>query len=90
MPVARPTPRLHNESMKNVLVREVPDEVHRALTRKAAARGQSLQQYLADELARLAERPSIDELLGRIERRRGGRVGLGRAADDLREERDRR
>jgi len=49
-----------------------------------------LQQYLAGELKRLAEKPTVDEVLDRIERRRGGRVGLRQAAEDLAEERSRR
>lgn len=86
--VLRPTPAsLHNVSMPNVLVRDVSEEVHAALARRAELRGQSLQQYLAAELRRLAERPSMQEVLDRIGRHRGGRVGLGRAAQDLAEER---
>lgn len=73
--------------MANVLIRDLPDEVHAALQGQARRSGRSLQQYLAAELRRLAERPSIDELLDRIERHEGGRVGLGQAVDDLAEER---
>ena len=73
--------------MPNVLVRDIPIDVHAALQRRAEARGQSLQQYLAGELTRLAERPTMTEVLDRIERRRGGRVGFARAARDLTQER---
>ncbi len=76
--------------MPNVLVRDIRDDVHSALQRRAERRGQSLQQYLASELKRLAERPSLDEVLDRIERRRGGQVGLRQAVEDLAEERARR
>ena len=76
--------------MANVLVRDLPPDVHAALQRQAARRGQSLQQYLTAELKRLAEKPSLDEVLDRIERHRGGRVGLGQAAVDLAEERTNR
>jgi plasmid stability protein len=76
--------------MANLLVRDVPDGVHAALQRRAEQRGQSLQQYLAGELRRLAERPSLEEVLDRIERHRGGRVGLRQAVEDLRDERARR
>lgn len=75
--------------MPNLLVRDVPEAVHAALQRRAEHRGQSLQQYLAGELKRLAERPSLDEVLDRIGRRRGGRVGFAQAAQDLAEERPR-
>ena len=76
--------------MTNVLVRDIPDEVHAALQRRAAQRGQSLQQYLASELTRLAQLPSVEELFDRVSRRRGGRVGLQRAATDIDEDRARR
>jgi antitoxin FitA len=76
--------------MTNVLVRGIPDDVHAALQRRAERRGQSLQQFLAGELRRLAERPGVDEVLERIERHRGGRVGLRQAADDLAAEREQR
>jgi len=74
----------------NVLVRDIPDDVHAALQRRAERRGQSLQQYLAGELRRLAEQPTVDEVLDQIERRHGGSVGLAQAAEDLHEERARR
>ncbi|MHB1876742.1 MAG: FitA-like ribbon-helix-helix domain-containing protein, partial [Streptosporangiaceae bacterium] len=48
--------------MPNLLVRDVPDEIHAALQRRAERRGQSLQQFLAGELRRLAERPSVEEV----------------------------
>ncbi|MPZ14862.1 MAG: hypothetical protein GEU73_10650 [Chloroflexi bacterium] len=76
--------------MPNVLVRDIPEDVHAALQRRAEQRGQSLQQYLASELKRLAERPTLDEVLDRIDRRRGGHVGFRRAVEDLGEERARR
>ena len=74
----------------NVLIRDLPDEVHAALQRRAERRGQSLQQYLAAELTRLAQRPALDELLDRVDRRRGGQVGFEQAVEDLAAERARR
>jgi plasmid stability protein len=76
--------------MANVLVRDLPDDVHEALLRRARERGQSLQAYLAGELRRLAERPTLSEVLDRIESREGGRVGLRQAVKDLAAERGRR
>ena len=69
--------------MPNILVRDLPDEVHGALQQRAEQQGQSLQQYLAKELTRLATIPTPEELFARISRRRGGRVGLERAVADL-------
>jgi len=73
--------------MPNVLVRDIPDDVHAALQRRAERSGQSLQQFLASELTRLASQPSVEELFDRVARRRGGRVGLRTAVDDLDAER---
>jgi hypothetical protein len=73
--------------MPNVLVRDLPADVHAALQRRAEQAGKSLQQYLAAELKRLVEKPPLDEVLDRISRRRGGRVGLRQASRDLTEER---
>ena len=75
--------------MPSVLVRDLPDNVHAELQRRAAREGKSLQQYLALELKRLADRPTVEEVLERVERRRGGHVGLERAVRDLADDRDR-
>lgn len=76
--------------MPNVLIRDVPESVHVRLQARAEGHGQSLQQYLASELRRLAERPSMDEVLARIATRSGGRVGLEQAVQDVTVDRDRR
>jgi antitoxin FitA len=76
--------------MPNVLVRDLPDDVHASLQRRAESAGQSLQQYLATELTRLALTPTMDDVLSRISRRSGGRVGIERAVADLDEERGER
>ena len=69
--------------MPNVLVRDLPEPVHAVLQRRAAAQGVSLQQYLTVELRRLAEKPTAEEVLARIARRSGGRIGLDQAVKDL-------
>ena len=60
------------------------------MQRRAEQRGQSLQQYLATELKRLAHKPTLEDVLLRIEQRHGGEVGLRQAVDDIGEERSRR
>jgi plasmid stability protein len=79
--------------MPNVLVRDLPDDVHAALLDKAAARGKSLQQYLTAELRELARRRTVGEMLDGLDAaagRRAGRVGLRQAVADLDAERARR
>ncbi|MCX6431680.1 MAG: hypothetical protein NTX29_02480 [Actinobacteria bacterium] len=43
--------------MPNILVRDVPPEVHAQLLLNARSRGQSLQQFLQEALAEIARRP---------------------------------
>jgi len=43
---------LHNASMPNILIRNVPPEVHARLVAAASARGQSLQQYVLGLISR--------------------------------------
>jgi hypothetical protein len=76
--------------MPNILVRDVPDDVHAALQRQAERRSQSLQQYLAAELRALAERRSISEVLDEVEAQSGGRVGFMDAMGDVDEARSQR
>jgi len=76
--------------MPNVLIRDLPDDVHADLQRRAQASGRSLQQYLTAELSRLARSETLAEVLTRIEARSGGRVGLQVAVDDLRSDREQR
>lgn len=73
--------------MPNILVRDLPDDVHGALQQRAEQQGQSLQQYLTNQLTRLVERPTTEELFARVDRRSGGTVGLERAVADLDSER---
>jgi len=75
--------------MPNVLIRDLPADVHSNLQRRAEAAGQSLQQYLTNELSRVAQAPTMTEVLARIAERSGGRVGFETAVDDLRSERAR-
>lgn len=74
---------MQNESMPNVLIRDLPAEVHAELQRRATIDGRSLQQFLTAELTRLAAMPTADEVLRRIASRQGGRVGLVQAVEDL-------
>jgi plasmid stability protein len=46
-----------------IQVRDVPDHVHRTLKSRAAREGMSLSDFLKKELARAAERPTMQEWL---------------------------
>jgi plasmid stability protein len=52
---------------KMIQVREVPDDVHRTLKARAVREGMSLSDFLKKELARAAERPTMQEWLERTQ-----------------------
>ncbi len=52
-------------------VRDVPDDVHAELRRRATSAGMSLSDFTRQELSRLARRPSLGELLDRATLRNG-------------------
>jgi plasmid stability protein len=51
-------------------VRNVPDDVHAELRRRAAAAGVPLSEYVLRELERVAARPPVAEVLARSASRR--------------------
>lgn len=76
--------------MPSVQIKGVPDEVHRVLRARAAAAGQSLQEYLLARLVDAAHEEALEDVLARAGGRSGGRVGLDFAVDVLREDREAR
>ena len=74
----------------SVQIKDVPAETHAVLRRRAAAAGQSLQEYLRARLIREAGSPTVDEVLDRAGDRAGGSVSFSAAVDALREDRARR
>lgn len=81
---------MYDACMPNVQIRDVPDDVHAALVRRAERAGQSLQQYLAARLAEIASAPTLEEVLDRIEVRPKGRLSRGDVIDALTVDRARR
>jgi plasmid stability protein len=66
--------------MPSVQIKDVPDDVHAVLRRRAAAEGRSLQEYLLTRLVADASRPTLAEVLDRVEHRTGGALPLATAA----------
>lgn len=52
-----------------IQIRNVPDDVHRTLKARAAARGTSLSDYVLGEVVRVARTPTPEELDERIRAR---------------------
>ena len=72
-----------------IQVRNVPDRLHRELTRRAKARGQTLTDYVQELLEREAARPPAEAVFDRIENRTEVKL-TRRAADLIHESRARR
>lgn len=51
---------------KMIQIRHVPDRVHQRLRDKAAAAGMNLSEYLNEELARIAEQMTPEEIRKRL------------------------
>lgn len=75
--------------MPSIQIKNVPPDVHRILRKRAGAAGQSLQEYLLDQLTRQAETATLDEVLERAGGRAGGSLGFDFAAESLRDDRQR-
>jgi len=51
---------------KMILIRNVPDELHRTLKAKAARLGMTLSDYLLSEIEQVAEKPTLSEMMERL------------------------
>lgn len=76
--------------MPSIQIKDVPEETHAVLRRRAAAARQSLQEYLLGHLIESAGRPTVDEVLGRVRHRTGTTITGEEIAAIVRDDRDRR
>ena len=56
--------------------RQNPDDIHMVLRRRAAAAGQSLQEYLLSRWREDTASETLDEVLDRVEQRTGGELSF--------------
>lgn len=76
--------------MPSVQIKDVPPDVHSVLRQRAAAAGQSMQEYLLGRLIEDTRRPTLDELLTRAGERAGGSTRLAEATRLVRADREAR
>jgi len=76
--------------MPTIQVKNVPQDVHAVLRARAAAAGQSLQEYLLGRLTEEAGHPTLEEVLSRAGGRAGGSVPFEAAVAAIREDRQQR
>ena len=74
---------------KMIQMRNVPDELHRKLKARAAMAGMTLSDYLLREVRYIAEKPTMEEILKRIEAA-GPVITSITSAQAVREEREKR
>lgn len=67
-----------------VTIRDVPEAVRDELAARAARAGQSMQEFLRLELARLAARPTVDAWLEQVRERKRARATRVKRSDILR------
>lgn len=58
-----------------VQIKDLPEDVHRTLKARAAEQGQTLSDFLRLELEKIATKPTMAEVIRRIEAR--GPLGTG-------------
>ena len=78
------------DAVPSVQIKNVPSDVSAVMRARAAAAGQSLQEYLLAKLVEEASRPTLDEVLDRAGGRAGGSIPLDEVTRQLRSERDAR
>lgn len=70
-----------------ITIRNIPIKVRDKLAVRAARQGNSMQEYLRQELERMASRPTVEEVSERI-RQRKNRTGTQLATEDVLAARD--
>jgi antitoxin FitA len=73
--------------MASIQIKDVPEQTHAVLRRRAAMAHQSLQEYLRSRLIEEASAPTLDEVLDRAGGRAGGSVSFSAATEALSDDR---
>ena len=72
---------------KVIQIRNVPEDLHRTLKARAAHAGMTLSDYLLNDVRQIAARPTLDELVDRLRRRKPNRARES-SAEIIRRHRD--
>jgi antitoxin FitA len=76
--------------MPSVQIKNVPEDVHRELRRRAGTAGQSLQEYLLARLIEVAREEPLEDVLSRAGNRAGGSLPFSLARRAVRSDREQR
>ncbi len=72
-----------------IQIRNVPEAIHRTLKVRAAEAGMTLSEFLLREVTHVAQRPTLEQVLRRIEERGPAKVSID-SATAVRAERENR
>jgi antitoxin FitA len=78
-----PTCNNVSDMSKMIQLRHVPDELHRKLKTRAAAKGVSMSDYILREIAEIESKPTMEEWLERLHKQEPIKV-KGDVVADLR------
>jgi plasmid stability protein len=73
--------------MATIQVRDIPEDTHRVFRQRAAAAGQSLQEYLRGVLIETAANPTMDEWLDSLGGHSGGNITRDDVVNAIRDDR---
>lgn len=73
--------------MPSVQIKDVPEDTHAVLRRRAHAAHQSLQEYLLTKLIEEASQPTLAEVLDRAAARKGAKLSFKAAARAVQQDR---
>lgn len=82
---------MHIAGMPAITIRNVPQDVRTRLATRAAASGQSLQEYLLAELTSMSGRPAMTDVLAGLRARVSGsgtNIGAEEIVEIIRRDRD--
>jgi hypothetical protein len=69
--------------MTAITIRDVPEPVLQGIKRKAAQSGKSLQAYLLDLVTRDQAKPTIAEMMERLDREASARISVADVLDAI-------
>lgn len=75
--------------MTSILIRDVPESIHGTLQKAADTKGNSLQQFLLQELTKIAEKSKIEEALLRMSKKPLPKIPAKIIVDAIQSERSR-
>lgn len=73
--------------MPSIQIKDVPDDVHATLRKRAASAGMSLQEFLLARLVEEAATSTLEEVLERAGQRAGGQASARDAVKAVRADR---